>query len=146
MNVSSTRSTRFLLLLTLAVPSSLLSLSMSAGAMVPSKPNSVDLNQQKQPFIQTTSRRDVLKSLNEGPIASRLRLSQDGGTGKESSDKGKDSSDKGKDQSDKGSDGSHRYQFRSSNPDIPFANQLKVATQLEETRSNTLIQSNSIIL
>ncbi|MFN6568271.1 hypothetical protein A6770_16930 [Nostoc minutum NIES-26] len=100
MNLKSALSSRLLLMLSLTVPTVLLSAVGGAVAQSATQLGVVASSQKVQPFITADARRDTLQNLNRIKISPVILQGNDGGTGKESSDKGKDASDKGKDACD----------------------------------------------
>lgn len=102
MNLRSKLSARLMLMLFFAVPAAMLSIiggsvTRSNAQIVP-----VKLSQQASPFISQSARHDTLGDLNKVPIGSIIH-SDDGGTGKESSEKDKESCEKCKESCESGS-------------------------------------------
>jgi hypothetical protein len=88
-----------LLLLSLSLPAMLLSTGSGVKATSVDKGNEVKVEKQSQPFIKQVFRRDTIEQLNKVPVGGRV-FKNDGGTGKEASDKGKDACDKCKESCD----------------------------------------------
>ena len=104
MNLRFKLSARLMLMLCFAVPAAMLaiiggSVTRSNAQIVP-----VKLSQQASPFISQSARHDTLGDLNKVPIGSIIH-SDDGGTGKESSEKDKESCEKCKESCESGSCG-----------------------------------------
>lgn len=137
MNIKTMLSARFLLVLTITVPTMILSTIGGAKAQQ-AEPGQVNL-QQKQPFIHNGFRRDTLLDLHQSPV-----FNTDGGTGKEASDKGKDASDKGSDNKEACDNPCGGY-FNSKDPVILPADRLLLPAQLQNIRSKSLLKGNSPI-
>lgn len=137
MNIKTMLSARFLLMLSLAVPTVMLSTVAGVKAQE-AAPNKVNLSQ-KQPFIQDTFRRDTLLDLHKSPV-----FSNDGGTGKEASDKGKDASDKGSDNKE-ACDNPCGGHFNSRDPVILPADGFRRPAQLQNIRSKSLLKGSNPI-
>lgn len=137
MNIKTILSARFLLMLTLTVPTMMLS-SIAGVKAQEAAPGQVNLRQ-KQPFIQDVFRRDTLLDLHKSPV-----LDTDGGTGKEASDKGKDASDKGSDNKE-ACDNPCGGLFNSKDQLILPADRLLLPAQLQNIRSKSLLKGNNPI-
>ncbi|HIK03257.1 MAG TPA: hypothetical protein IGS40_00845 [Trichormus sp. M33_DOE_039] len=137
MNIKTMLSARFLLMLSLTVPTMMLSTIAGVKAQQPA-PGQVNVRQ-KQPFIQDTFRRDTLLDLHKSPV-----FNTDGGTGKEASDKGKDASDKGSDNKE-ACDNPCGGHFNSRDPVILPADRLLLPAQLQNIRSKSLLKGNNPI-
>ncbi|WP_427162565.1 hypothetical protein ACQFX9_14055 [Aliinostoc sp. HNIBRCY26] len=137
MNIKTMLSARFLLMLSLTVPTMMLSTIAGVKAQQPA-PGQVNVRQ-KQPFIQDTFRRDTLLDLHKSPV-----FSNDGGTGKEASDKGKDASDKGSDNKEACDNPCGGY-FNSKDPVILPADRLLLPANVQNIRSKSLLKGSNPI-
>ncbi|MBW4618395.1 MAG: hypothetical protein KME17_03285 [Cyanosarcina radialis HA8281-LM2] len=126
---------RLLLMLGLAVPSVFLSTVGGASAKPIASSESPTLSKENQTFIKVESRRDTLRNLNQLPINIRAN---DGGTGKEASDKGKDACDKCKESCD-------ACQVNPADRVILPADRLNLPTKLQTSPLKSLIQTDKPI-
>ncbi|MBH8573679.1 hypothetical protein I8752_11745 [Nostocaceae cyanobacterium CENA369] len=143
MNLKSALSSRLLLMLSLSVPAVLLSAVGGAFAQSATQLGVVASSQKVQPFITADARRDTLQNLNRIKISPVILQGDDGGTGKESSDKGKDASDKGKDACDSCPQGGLFNKV--SNPDPLIRDNQPILNQpLQTVPSNVLFKGTQI--
>ena len=126
---------RLMLMLGLAVPAVFLSTVGGASAKPIAASESPTLSKENQPFIQGELRRDTLRNLNQLPIGIRAN---DGGTGKEASDKGKDACDKCKESCD-------ACQTNPADRVILPADRFKLPGQVQTSPLKSLIQTDKPI-
>ncbi|QSJ14640.1 hypothetical protein JYQ62_22355 [Nostoc sp. UHCC 0702] len=143
MNLKSVISSRLLFMLSLTVPTAFLSTVGVAFAQPATQLNVVASSQKAQPFITADARRDTLQNLNRIQLSPLILQSDDGGTGKEASDKGKDASDKGKDACDACPEAG--LFNRVSNPDPLIRDNQPILNQpIQTVPSNVLFKGSQI--